>query len=275
MTEPLRLYRWADAPPALQGTSDHGGGEVLLAVVPARLARRSGPQRRCARVRCSLIHLASRLSAAHAARITWTGGSVHCTHWPCVACTSPGPGGARRGSTQASFHQDAGPVCVPTRRDSGAAQSPVTQGAPEQMALVLGLQPPLAQGTPPTPAHGGHDWPLQQVKARITQDQVRGGQWPGQHRPPAATTDAVACPGCGATGIPGLAPVAGPGRGSPVRRLWFAAHAECPTLLDRPGTRQRGMAPGLGFWGRHAVIHGDVNRIARTEVACRMRRHRA
>ncbi len=35
MPEPLLLYRFADAPPALQALSDAGGGEVLLAVVPA------------------------------------------------------------------------------------------------------------------------------------------------------------------------------------------------------------------------------------------------
>ena len=32
---PLRLYRFADAPPSLRALSDAGGGEVLLAVVPA------------------------------------------------------------------------------------------------------------------------------------------------------------------------------------------------------------------------------------------------
>ena len=35
MAEPLRLYRWNDAPPELQALSDAGGDEVLLAVVPA------------------------------------------------------------------------------------------------------------------------------------------------------------------------------------------------------------------------------------------------
>lgn len=35
MAEPLRLYRWEDAPPELQALSDHGGGEVLLCVAPA------------------------------------------------------------------------------------------------------------------------------------------------------------------------------------------------------------------------------------------------
>lgn len=35
MPDPLRLYRWADAPAALRALSDAGGGEVLLAVVPA------------------------------------------------------------------------------------------------------------------------------------------------------------------------------------------------------------------------------------------------
>jgi len=35
MAEPLRLYRWADAPPALQALSDHGGDAVLVCVVPA------------------------------------------------------------------------------------------------------------------------------------------------------------------------------------------------------------------------------------------------
>lgn len=35
MAEPLRLYRFADAPPALRALSDAGGDEVLLVVVPA------------------------------------------------------------------------------------------------------------------------------------------------------------------------------------------------------------------------------------------------
>jgi hypothetical protein len=35
MAEPLRLYRFADAPPALQALSDAGSDEVLLAVAPA------------------------------------------------------------------------------------------------------------------------------------------------------------------------------------------------------------------------------------------------
>jgi hypothetical protein len=34
MPDPLRLYRWADAPPELQALSDAGGDEVLIAVVP-------------------------------------------------------------------------------------------------------------------------------------------------------------------------------------------------------------------------------------------------
>ena len=48
MTEPLRLYRWADAPAALQALSDHGGGEVLVAVVPEAWLT-SGPRRTAAR----------------------------------------------------------------------------------------------------------------------------------------------------------------------------------------------------------------------------------
>ena len=35
MPEPLRLYRYVDAPPQLQALSDAGGDERLLAVVPA------------------------------------------------------------------------------------------------------------------------------------------------------------------------------------------------------------------------------------------------
>jgi hypothetical protein len=34
MPDPLRLYRFADAPPALQDLSDCGGDEVLVCVVP-------------------------------------------------------------------------------------------------------------------------------------------------------------------------------------------------------------------------------------------------
>lgn len=35
MPEPLRLYRFADAPPALRALADHGGGDGLLCVAPA------------------------------------------------------------------------------------------------------------------------------------------------------------------------------------------------------------------------------------------------
>ena len=39
MPEPLRLYRWEDAPPELQALSDHGGGEVLVCVAHHRRGR--------------------------------------------------------------------------------------------------------------------------------------------------------------------------------------------------------------------------------------------